>query len=212
MEITKTITALIKVGQTKHMIDFLKNGTIYANTIAYFREYAIDANRGDFAEGAHSSITINLKQINIGSFELPVTSKDSYISFYDDSCANSHLFSLYLLAKEDYYREPLIDPKICGFGNSAVIIKNPKKFIERLEFSKAKYGMSYDMVTYYNTNQNHHNLTPFDKRHNYQYQNELRLLFSNNSTEPLKFEIGSIEDIAEIIESKGLLNVKRIYE
>jgi hypothetical protein len=32
VKITKTITALIKVGGEAHMTDFLKNGTIYANT------------------------------------------------------------------------------------------------------------------------------------------------------------------------------------
>ena len=52
------------------------------------------------------------------------------------------------------------------------------------------------MVTYYDENDNHNNLYVFHKPNRLSHQNELRVFVENQADEPLKFEIGSIEDIS----------------
>jgi hypothetical protein len=55
-------------------------------------------------------------------------------------------------------------------------------------------------------------VTPFHKLSFYDFQNEFRIVTNTNSIGPINIEIGNIEDIAFILDSKKLLDMKLIFE
>lgn len=96
------------------------------------------------------------------------------------------------------------------FGECAVFIKNPKEFINRIkmEFANDKLECKYSQVIYYNENNRPTKLTPFHKLSYYDFQNEFRIATNLKSSNAYKLTIGNIEDIALIIESEKLLDMR----
>ena len=122
------------------------------------------------------------------------------------------------------------NPKMCEFGDTAVIIADYNEFIER--FGKAlfkKYDSvvsMMDRVKFYNFRETRETNPLFEKHEKYSYQNEFRMAFcelrenkfamginSDTSKEivedltPVKLQIGNIRDIAYAIPIENFLKL-----
>ncbi|XOV93192.1 MAG: hypothetical protein ACFHWX_00490 [Bacteroidota bacterium] len=200
-----TIHGFIKVGDRKHVIDLMKNGTIYANTVEYFRKIE-SAEKKDVSEGANASLKINVRKILIENrFEIPYEFSNAKLNTYNDTLNNTHLYCMYGVKPEHITGKPFIDERILKFGDAALVITNPKEFIKRVEQVASKYSLNYKPVTYYNPKNDFTELSIFNKPDTYEHQNEFRLHFGHSDPEPLTLKIGSIEDISHLIASKDLL-------
>ena len=89
-----TIKMFLKFGEEKYMNDLYYNGTIYFNSIQYFRELEDGELRGDIYEGVSS-----IKNYPAGQFETPALNhKGNYLALqlrqsYETVLGN--IYSLY---------------------------------------------------------------------------------------------------------------------
>ena len=82
----------------------------------------------------------------------------------------------------------------------ALIVKDNPKFLNLIEKGLEKEKLQYfqGLVPYYDKYIYTGKVDVFNKPSEYAYQNEFRICIRRRSEEPLKFQIGSLKDIAEI--------------
>lgn len=188
--------------------------------------------RGDPCEGM-SGIFGEVEECPIyDSFDENVKKYIKQIWYIDDTDIKYFkIFSLYCMEYDpstNFFLKP--NPKMCEFGDTAVIIADYNEFIER--FGKAlfkKYDSvvsMMDRVKFYNFRETRETNPLFEKHEKYSYQNELRMAFcelrenkfamginSDTSKEivedltPVKLQIGNIRDIAYAIPIENFLKL-----
>lgn len=214
---------LIKVGNEKDLIKLQKHGQIYFGSFSNYRKQEkeefslmlqslitnkpintddIDCYRRDELEGLEYRIkgkmTIKFPHDKLKHIKLE--DPDGKINIYQNQY--EHLYCLYAipsLLDSDFQ----IDERMLKFGNHALIIHNPKIFLERIiEKLSGKFDLNF--VKYYCEEKD--NYTAFEKRDLFRYQSEFRItanLSKNNS-----LYIGNIEDISTLIDSRKLLDIE----
>ena len=223
------IDFLIKLGKKEHMANLLKNGELYLNTYKYFREQDekerkaniksfievinlpdkyLSPCRRDNLEGLNQTLKGSLKFNLLGEY---IFIKDAYLNFFQNKY--SHLYCMYSIdnrLKNDFF----FDKRNLAFGNSAIVIKNPKDFIDRVSKGLKNEGLNcdYKPVHYYDSLISSTKLTPFHKLSFYDFQKEFRIVTNTEASQPLNVKIGNIEDIAFILDSEKLLDMKLIFK
>lgn len=101
---------------------------------------------------------------------------------------------------EKLMKEVEIDERIAGLGVVVVVIHNVKDFIDRVKTASSR-RMCRGFVEYFDESKTHEFegvKAIFSKRSQYSYQREYRFVFEPDAKHEtaIKFEIGSIEDIA----------------
>ena len=98
------------------------------------------------------------------------------------------------------------------FGSHCLIIKDVNRFINAVlnKLKEKNIESCHGIVKYKKFNINNHNLTLFDKTHLLSYQKEHRILAWTENNEALKFQMGSLEDYAEIYLSKLILEKSKV--
>ncbi len=208
---THTIKMFIKIGAEEHIKDLYESGTIFINTIEYFKRIEDKELRGDKYEGA-SEIINSLP----GTFRIPGIDRDFKYEkvhikkAYDEVIGN--IYSLYCISSKGF-PNPLdfkMDGKNLRFGTHCLIIKDNKYFFEKIksELKKNGYEFRHGFVDYYDKDKVSKKLTLFDKPLEFEYQKEFRFYVHNQTLEPIKIQIGSLKGKAEIFEAKNLTELK----
>jgi hypothetical protein len=214
----KKIFAFIKAINKQYFDSFINEGEICLNTSKWFRDYEEqDDNIGDASEGAIASCAKDFT-VRFADPILSYSSKEdldeqfknrdwsepiSGVSLNMFNGNNANILSLYAitLIKKNQKEFTHIVPKkfVDEFSNHRfVIILNPKKFISRVAKALVDLGKSPlgCIVKYYPfDNILRKNLTDFDKREKYSYQNEYRLLYHDVNPEMQIIKAGSLSDI-----------------
>jgi len=205
-----TILGFLKIGSQENITDLYENGTVYMNTLEYFRRVEDGELRGDPNEGYSDVVDIK----NGGTFRIEGIDQDfKFINArYGGYRKTGNLYCLYSISSR-WFPNPLdfrLDERNLDFGTHALIIKQPGVFIKKLEdeLIKGGYNFKHGFVEYYENKVRLMNLTPFDKSNKYEYQKEFRFSVENEENEPLKINIGSMKSYAEIIEAKELLGLE----
>ena len=188
--------------------------------------------RGDLCEGMSGIFGEGEECPIYDSFDENVKKYIKQIWYIDDTDIKYFkIFSLYCMEYDpstNFFLKP--NPKMCEFGDTAVIIADYNEFIER--FGKAlfkKYDSvvsMMDRVKFYNFRETRETNPLFEKHEKYSYQNELRMAFcelrenkfamginSDTSKEivedltPVKLQIGNIRDIAYAIPIENFLKL-----
>jgi hypothetical protein len=216
MEISKTvnIAAFIKFGQKEHILDLYENGTVYCNTLQYFRNHENVA-IGDKYEGT-TKIT---NSTDIRFFELTFPNDDArkpirlnpsalhLRQFYSNPLAN--LYCLYTVDTDEVLKEKVykINGALTQFDSTNfLIIHTPGVFIERMTkaIRAAKYNGQYGFVDYYDKVKYNGELSMFNKPNEFAYQKEFRFLLENHVEEPVILTLGSLQDISIILETQDI--------
>ena len=205
---THSIKMFLKFGEEKHINDLYRNGTIFMNAIQYFRKIEDDELRGDQYEGISKINNYPPGQFEIASLNF----KGNYLALqiresYDTVLGN--IFSLYCVSSHGW-KNPndfKIDEKIKNFGSHCLLIKDNVKFLslieEKLKELKLKYR--HNFITYYDKDKVDRKITLFEKPLEFEYQKEFRFYIERKSDKPFSFSIGSLKDIAEIYNSKDIV-------
>ncbi len=207
------IQFLLKFGKIEHLRQLLNSGRVYINCGSFFKQN-IDHGRFDKAEGR-----ISLQHLKDSFLDVRPKGESQWkrLSFqtgkfeYSFKISEYFIYSLYHFSDDEtrsnsYFQFP---ESIKQMGDSYLLIKNPKQFMDRLikGLEKNKFEYNYGVVTYYDETKNQDNLTLFHKPVSYAYQKEFRILVKSHQKDPIEFNIGSLEDIAEILginDYKGL--------
>lgn len=216
------IFALLKFGKENNIYDMYNNGTIFMNTIEYFRKTEDNNLRGDKYEGVSKIkntgkskvIMIGADDVNKGKkIELDVLNihiKEGY------SQIAGNIYSLYSISLSKIKDNPsiwTIDNKINDFGTHCLLIKGKEDieiFLSKIGEELSKQNVSYetDIVSYYDTKLVNKDITLFEKPMEFEWQKEFRIYAKRNSIEPLKLNIGNMEKYSQILLTKDMLNEK----
>ena len=207
------INSFLKFGEEKNIFDLYENGTIYMNSIQYFRQIEDNDLRGDSYEGVSM-----IRNYEPGEFEIPnfnfkgkhlgIHLKESYEKIF------GNIYSLYCISSHgwDNPEEFIIDSKIKKFGNQCLMIKDVKKFINLVENKARKLDLDIKsgFVNYYDKNKVNRKITLFEKPLEFEYQKEFRFYVARKSVEPIKFTIGSLKNIAELFPCETTVDTLRL--
>ena len=206
-----TIKMFLKFGSQDNIEDLYNNGTVFLNTIEYFRKQEDNELRGDKYEGASKIINSLL-----GTFRIPNVDKDfRYEKVHLRKSYQTLLGNLYCLycISSFAFPNPLdfkIDERNLRFGTHCLMIKDNKYFLDSIEKELVNKGLEFyhGFVNYYDKETICKDLTLFDKPSEFEYQKEFRFYVHNNKLKPIKLRIGSLHDKAEIYTMKEIMTLK----
>ncbi|WP_218598581.1 hypothetical protein [Polaribacter sp. NJDZ03] len=220
-DIKNKIFSFIKFGNKDNMIDFIENGTIYFNTIEYFKKLEEQIARGDKYEGTtriqnfHESDNYTLT-ITDPETKKEIKIKNSKIHYHQSlNDIKGNLFSMYCLKTPELLAKDFkIDQKVKNFGSHFVMIRDSDKFLELVskELEKQNIPFKGKLVNYYQKEKINGEITPFDKTTEYEYQKEYRIVLFSNEIKPIIIQIGNLRKIAEIFEIKVIDKIKFKWE
>jgi hypothetical protein len=191
----------LKFGGEKNMNDFFYNGTVYMNSLGYFRKEALsDLQRGDMHECAIRNqplggVTLYKGNTLVGTFSSGnMTEHGSKEDDFKVFCLYS---ATYEASTQEINLSQIGSDVIDGFGDTCILIIDTKEFIRRL-IQHENLNVKYGYIQYINFSAYKGVVGPFIKDNKFKHQNEFRIcvLKEDSGYWPHKFSIGSIEDIA----------------
>lgn len=204
-----TIAFFIKIADLKWITDLYENGTVYMNTLNYFRKTEDGSLRGDPNEGAINRVDSANATIKLPFLDKEIKPKNIQ---YGSSLETGNLYCLYCVSSHGFPRPEdfKFDEDNLRFGSHCLMIKQPGVFIGKVgnELNRLGYAFDHGFAEYYQHQDRLLNLTPFDKSETFGHQKEFRFFVENEMDSPLKINIGSMESYAEIYEAKDLLSLK----
>jgi hypothetical protein len=195
------ILGLVKFGARQNIYDFRRNGTIYMNTLEYFRTLEGKGDVGDKDEGLGScwqSNRVSVKITNEDKKSITLSNGNGLtgqIITRDNGVDSSNLFCMYAI--KYCGKKSVIDERNLAFGDTYVCITNSSMFIERLRAAakKARVHITGRLVEYVPRNDHNGEMGVFRKFLPYSYQSEYRIIISPGFSTPYKLIIGDISDI-----------------
>ena len=206
-----TIKLFLKLGSEDNILDLFENGTIYMNTIEYFRKVEDEELRGDKYEGV-SKVINSLP----GTFKIPGIDREfNYVKVhlkesYKEVLGN--IYSLYAISSKGF-PNPLdfkFDERNLRFGTHGVMIKDLPLFFNKIENELKKNNLKFNhgFVDYYDKEEVSREITLFEKPLEFEHQKEFRFYVENDKIKPIKIQIGSMKDYAEILKIEDILELK----
>ena len=199
----------------KYASDFLK-GKLYANRLSYFRNLEepdrvrrSDQHEGIIAWGQPGLIRVEINGHDMSNdlVEPAALSSDRLAAFHVICMHAGHIQSVDGQSFEDVTRikQRLLIPEECKkFGQTTVVIKNPREFLNRIEAAAQlkSYREAHGLVEYYNSGI-FSGFFPgitgaFKKQERFELEREYRIVLEtgNIGTDAIVLDIGDIRDIA----------------
>ncbi len=201
-----TLHLLFRRGKSEHIQNLLKKGELYINTIDFIRECDDNEERSDPHDSILERTFFGKVKVKIGDVGLDINSNAITFDAEDgvmikDSTNKGNIYCLSgIYTKELEDERETIEFKTQSFGESIIVITNPREFIKRVETALKEKGyqnIKHWPVEYF-PNDYSGEVGIFKKHEKFKHQNEFRFFISNSDNQPIKIEIGSIEDIAII--------------
>lgn len=219
---------LIKFGKKEHMESLMK-GTVYMNSMEFFKTYEDYNNIGDQDEGVQTILQPEHTKVTIGPVEFEkdgklvkipertLRKKNGLINLKVNSDISSiNLFCLYKISLDQICRDNLkfhLPQEIKDDENytHCVIFNDPQKFVEKINCGvkgKSNYFQA-KIIEYVDKDSYHGEVGIFRKFKKYEHQNEYRIALSPNqqyrgNNNEFVLEIGELSDIALLIETSQL--------
>ncbi len=180
------------------------------NSINYFKEMEDDEQRKDIQEGIERIEQVTWLKIEWEGKEIEFR-RDSEKNTFSSAqlrIANpdleGNIFSMIAITSNLSMKTDRLDERNMEFGDSFLVIFNPKEFLNRIDTAIKNLNKTYywSLVRYYDEKTHNGDLDVFYKPTKFEHQNEFRIFVNNEEKKPLILEIGSIEDISEIFEIK----------
>ena len=189
------------------------------NFLQFFKEDAKDQERRDTSEGASQidqvsrlKIQFEDKTIEMAREGAPFSLTSGQLRTFDPNYSGN-IYSM--MGPDPLFIDQVgkIDARNCDFGDTALLILEPKTFIDRLiaAIEKEKHFYYFDKVKYYDEREYSGPLDIFHKPQTYAHQLEFRFFIPSQEKKPLTFNLGSLEDITKMIPAQDLPKLKFDY-
>lgn len=208
MEETHTIALFLRFGPKEHIEDLYQNGTVYMNSIQYFKDCKDDPLRGDMYEGISKIFNYPPGEFTIP--ELNHTGKYEALQTreYDPRLAGN-IYSLYCVSSHGFPNPKDFKTHISnsGFGDYCLLVKNNPEFLRRIKHAiKEKgYRCQDGFIDYYDKNTYCGDVGIFKKPLDYEHQKEFRIYVPRPNPDALVLKIGSLKRIAQIHKSIDII-------
>lgn len=215
------IVYLIKFMKAEYVSSFLDEGLLYMNTLDYFRTYeeSDEDLRADEHEGLSSSIHAEKVTITMQNG----SALNGVVGKVDFTPVHAYQFKLYCftaITLQDLDMPFYLDERFKKFGDKAIVIKGDdlnlfwgrlkmRTFNDESLFAIDSSLKTNGLIEYVSRKDNLSSLTPFNKFSNFSWQKEFRIaLESPSNIGALSLRIGSLKDIASVIDTNELLRKK----
>lgn len=218
-ETKNEIMFFIKFGEKKNILDLYENGTLFFNTIEYFRKLENEQGvRGDNYEGTlkltnftdKDKVDFQITNPETGKIIKLKPTKLHLREFLSDIKGN--LYSLYSLKTPEILdlENFKIDERVKEFGDYFIIIHNPSRFIDSIikQLDSQKISYKAKLVSYYEKTELNGEISLFDKPSEFEYQKEYRIVLYNNESKPIKIKIDSLKEYSSIFKSDSIEKMK----
>jgi hypothetical protein len=204
------ILTFLKFGNEQNILDLYENGTIYCAPRDIFSKME-DKYRGDKWEAIDYVKTFRhgeIKDFSIYQHDQKVASlQPSFLqATRKKTDLTGNLYCLYAIQHEDIPSNNVfrINPLQMQFGSHVLIVEKNQTFIDRIinAIQSNGYKAQYDVVNYIDEKSYTGYYSPFHKPMSYSYQKEFRIVIHNDKPEALKFSIGSLRNIAVVMETR----------
>lgn len=210
----RNFASFIKFGSKQNMENLLYKGEIFCKELNYFIGLSEENLQGDKYDGC--DFVKQGKDLKIKHNDKVIATAQSGQLYRRDVNKKGNLYCLYGIPSEqiDFDKKitkPLkVNTSSLRFAEYAILIFQPLEFLDRpkAEISKNDYYFEFAPIIYYNENIYEGEIDHFHKRKKYEDQNEVRFWISNSLSCDLKFNIGSIEDIAAIFPKDMMLKLE----
>jgi hypothetical protein len=204
---------LFKFGDLTHLRR-LQAGSVHLPSWQYFKTCENEAER-DAHEGAHEWRNPVISSLEIAGHKFTATGGTlSFSLSYPDSqtkifCASE------LRSNRDRVTGDLFNPRLLKHGSHLLVIRDAAQFIKQLQTALETLcdqnvieGATADFVTYFDKDNYDGDVGPFRKTNDFAYEKEWRLALRTVSIDerPFTLEIGSIEFISTLMETKDFKN------
>lgn len=206
-----TIKMFMKFGSKENMEDLLYNGTIYMNTVQYFRDIEDHNLRGDDYEGASKIINSLPGTFKILGIDREFEYKKVHLKkSYETILGN--IYCLYCVSSHGFPNpfDFKIDQRIAEFGSYCLMVKDNRYFLDAIEKELKKNNCEFEhsFIEYYDKNIVNKKLSLFEKSNEYEYQKEFRIYVFNTEISPISIKIGSLEGKAELFKTEDILKME----
>jgi hypothetical protein len=195
---------LFRRGKHEHIKALFEEGEVYINSIDFIRtcdnnEERADKEDGIFFRNYIGEAKIIVCEVGKDLNKDGLTMDSSNVIFKNDHEEKGNIYCLTGIYSEHLSGERkdfTFETK--SFGDSTILIHNPKEFIDRLFAVLKELGYTNfesSRVSYYN-NDYSGNVGFFRKHERFKHQSEYRIFIPNLKHEPIKIKIGSLKDIA----------------
>lgn len=202
----ETLYFLFRRGTKEHIEALYEKGEIYINTIDFIRKCDDNEERADKDDSIKYRKYIDNAQIEM--FDFGTDSQTTGLKMSAENLVlkedNINTGNIYCFSK--IYSEDLIGERndivfnTEKFGDYSIVIHSPTKFLEKIfkELDRLGYkNYKANKIIYYN-NEYSGKVNFFKKHEKHKSQKEFRVFIPNNKNKPIKFNIGSLKDIASI--------------
>lgn len=208
----------------QHAVNFLNNGEIYMNSLLCFKKYE-ETEENNIADPFEATRTLrqpssisNIK-VSGGPFSFEIKPEDLagplvFGSTEYDFCKVYCFSILEMDAGNTYDRvikiraSNLFEFDRVDFGDTCVVIVQPKEFIDRVRRSKGHNNLAGKRVSYYEFNSHDGDIENpvFSKRSEFSHQKEFRIIArtDDKSEAAHVMHIGSLRDIAFMATKENL--------
>lgn len=212
---------LIKYMDEKYVHSFINEGLLFMNNIQYFRAYedSDPALRGDAHEGLSASFLPENVTLEInGRVIADAVGKIDLRQCHQDE---TNIYSMTIISDQDILSAGenglRLSSDFIKFGNKAVIIggSDISEFWRRLKITIDNDQSIYTLeennivgrkVSYVDRELHHSRLSVFNKFKDYAWQHEWRIALKQaRGAGPLPLKIGSLADIAHVINTADLI-------
>ena len=206
-----TIKLFLKFGSEENILDLFENGTIYMNTIEYFRKVEDGELRGDKYEGVSRIINSLPSTIKIQGIDREFNFIKAHVREAHNEVIGN-IYSLYAISSKGF-PNPLdfeFDKRNLRFGTHCLMIKNLPYFFNKIEkeLKKNNYKFYHSFVDCYDKNEVNSKIILFEKPLAFEYQKEFRFYVEDNKMKPIKIQIGSLKMYSEMFKIEEMLELK----
>ncbi|WP_157472142.1 hypothetical protein [Neolewinella persica] len=198
---------LVKIGKLSHLQALVDKGELYMNPMGYFRQVEEDRQRRDSSEGIDQIAQLTSLRIKIGDKEINFGELGNFNGqVRRDGEKKGNVYCMFALASEMIHPENKVDSRLTEFGDHFVLIRNTPEFFSRVDAAFGKLGRAYEgnIVKYYDEKGYSGELDVFCKPDSFKHQNEFRFFTGSTDDQAFTLNIGSIRDIATIMEVENL--------
>lgn len=208
----------IKFGSLEHLIELKEKGILYCNPINYFIKIEDNFLRGDpmenvtemmYMESGDMILSPVGEQPSINSTTLPF--KDFYLKGrIIEPFGNLFCLTAINILEKPFGQVFTVNERNKEFGEYFLLIHNTKEFLNRIKEKLEQLKMRYqaEKVKYLDFSKFNGKKSVFEKDLIFSYQQEWRLFLGNKKDEPIKIDLGSLEELSILGSSKSIENLK----
>ncbi|SFN27829.1 hypothetical protein SAMN05421741_10381 [Paenimyroides ummariense] len=198
---------LFKRGKKEHIEALFEKGEVYINSIDSIRTWDDNKERSDEDDGINfrkyiGNAKIIMCEIGKDAENESIELNAINTTIKQDNITKGNIYCLTGIYSDDLQGERNeIKYETQSFGETIILIRKPQIFLNRVfsELEKLGYkNYKSGRVSYYK-NDYSGEINFFKKHEKFKSQNEFRIFISNDKNIPLKVTIGSLKDIACLV-------------